>query len=177
METAESRYPSAVRLLLDKGSDVNVKSRDGRTALAGVATGTSRPSGEIIDHPEAVLALLTKGADVNAQDSHDRTPLMLAAQSGSTSVVRALRKRGPMSTTETLMETLRCDSRRRTWRVRGSLKWFDCSRKPERNDPLSSPPRFIESAYQRSMPTSARPRERIHTTCRPRAADPGCLHH
>jgi uncharacterized protein len=77
------------RTVLDRGADVNVKAGDGRTALMGIAAGTSWPDG-VIDHPDAVLALLTKGADVNAQDVHGRTALMLAAQSGSTGVVRNL---------------------------------------------------------------------------------------
>jgi uncharacterized protein len=84
---------SIVHQLLDRGADVNVKTGDGRTALMGVAAGTTWPD-RVVDHPEVVLALLAKGADVSAQDAHGRTALMLAAQSGSTPVVRSLLKAG-----------------------------------------------------------------------------------
>jgi uncharacterized protein len=82
------------RIVLDAGADVHVKSRDGKTPLLGVAAGTAWPDGTIIDHPDAVSALLAKGADVNASDAHRVTPLMLAAQSGSTRVARALLQGG-----------------------------------------------------------------------------------
>ena len=82
-----------IHRLLDRSADVNMKTGDGRTALMGVAAGTTWPD-QIIDHPDAVLALLAKGADVNAQDVVGRTALMLATKSGSTPVVRALLNAG-----------------------------------------------------------------------------------
>jgi ankyrin repeat protein len=82
------------KAVLDSGADVNVRSHDGRTALMGVAAGKSWPDGVIIDYPEGVHALLAKGAEVNKQDLQGRTPLMLAAQSGSTAVVRTLLQGG-----------------------------------------------------------------------------------
>src|ERR1051326_7788264 len=58
----------AVKLLLDGGANVNLKSQLGSTALTLAA-----------DQPEKARLLIAKGADVNAATKSGRTPLMIAA--------------------------------------------------------------------------------------------------
>ena len=62
-----------VRLLLEKGADVNANYPSGVTALIWA----SREG-----HLNVVKLLLEKGADVNARDKFGRTALMMAAQWG-----------------------------------------------------------------------------------------------
>ena len=70
-----------VRLLLSSGADVNVKDRDGWTALHWAAQN---------GHSAVVQLLLEKGADINAKDQDGRTALYWAAQNGHEAVVRLL---------------------------------------------------------------------------------------
>lgn len=56
----------AVALLLDRGSPVDVRSRDGHTALHGAA---------FMGHAEVVRLLLERGADANARSDSGETPL------------------------------------------------------------------------------------------------------
>lgn len=68
---AERDDPQFVRLLLDHGADVNVRSVGvGRTALFEAATWHK---------PQNVRLLLNHGADVNVRDYEGSTPLMHAA--------------------------------------------------------------------------------------------------
>jgi ankyrin repeat protein len=72
-----------MRLLIDKGADVNGRSAGNATALMWAATDL-----------EKVRLLLDKGADVNAASELGHTPLILAAMSGrSSEIVRLMLSR------------------------------------------------------------------------------------
>ena len=73
-----------MRLLLDKGADVNARNAAGATALMWAATDIAK-----------IRVLLDRGADVKAASSLGHTPLELAAMSdGSAEIVRLLLARG-----------------------------------------------------------------------------------
>ena len=72
MAAATNGSPDAVRLLLEKGADANVRSKLGETPL-GNAAGAG--------NAETVKMLLDRGADVNSRNSRGYSPLMLAAGS------------------------------------------------------------------------------------------------
>jgi ankyrin repeat protein len=74
----------AMRLLIEKGADVNARSAGSATALMWAATNLAK-----------VELLADKGADVNAASELGHTPLMLAAMSdNSSAIVRLLLARG-----------------------------------------------------------------------------------
>jgi hypothetical protein len=74
----------AMRLLLDRGADVNAKNAAGATALMWAATDLAK-----------VRLLLDRGADVNVASSLGHTALELAAMSdGSAEIVRLLLSHG-----------------------------------------------------------------------------------
>jgi ankyrin repeat protein len=75
-----------VRLLLEKGADVNVRSKPGRTALllAAFQDGSD----------EVVRMLLAKGADLTTKDNFDVTVLVAAANANNTSVARMAIEKG-----------------------------------------------------------------------------------
>jgi ankyrin repeat protein len=80
------RDESVVRLLLDRGADVNAKTLLGATPLqvASSANGT-----------EAVVSLLlAKGADPDAAEARGVTPLIAAAGVGNTAVAKLLLEHG-----------------------------------------------------------------------------------
>ncbi len=72
---------SAVRVLAEKGVDVNARDQNGRTALMEAA---------FAGHTETVKALLERRADVNAKDESGWTALMEAASKGHTESVKIL---------------------------------------------------------------------------------------
>ena len=75
-----------VRTLLDKGADVNAKTKTfGRTALCEAA---------IHDKSDVVRTLIDKGADVNAKIKCWLTALHVAAMHGSSDIVRILLDKG-----------------------------------------------------------------------------------
>ena len=85
-----------VKLLLDRGADVNAKGELGRTALME-ASGRETELMEASEsgHLEIVKFLLAKGADVNAQKDLGRwTALMSAAAGGNVEIVQALLDKG-----------------------------------------------------------------------------------
>ena len=65
--------PDAVKVLLDRKANINIKDGDGRTALI-VAT-----AGNMLD---LARVLLERGADMDVEDSLGRTALMYASMNG-----------------------------------------------------------------------------------------------
>lgn len=78
-------YTSIVRLLLEKGADINVQDKWGRTALMMAAR-----EGRL----ELVRLLLDWEADINIRNENGYTAVMLAAWRGHVEVVQALLDRG-----------------------------------------------------------------------------------
>ncbi|WP_226467613.1 ankyrin repeat domain-containing protein [Luteimonas panaciterrae] len=72
---------AGVTLLLKNKAKVNVRSRDGRSALHEAA---------FAGHAEIAAALIDAGADVQARDAAGRTPLLEAARGGRLSTFEAL---------------------------------------------------------------------------------------
>jgi ankyrin repeat protein len=70
-----------VKLLLEKGADVDSKDMGGRTPLSWAARN---------GHEAVVTLLLEKGADVHSKDKDGRTPLSWAAGNGHEAVVKLL---------------------------------------------------------------------------------------
>jgi len=76
----------AVRLLLDRGADVNARDGDGRTALMLACYSDTYPI-------EVVRLLIERGADVNARTPSEETAASFAAARGGV-IVEALAKAG-----------------------------------------------------------------------------------
>ncbi|KAK1241331.1 hypothetical protein MKX08_001305 [Trichoderma sp. CBMAI-0020] len=74
-------HPAVVRLLLEKGADVEVKDYNGRAPLSWAAEN---------GHETVVRLLLEKGADVEAKDRNDYTPLWWAAAKGHEAILIGL---------------------------------------------------------------------------------------
>lgn len=81
MEAALEGYADAVKVLLDRGADMNAKDEGGWTALFWAAFAQRRA---------VVRFLLEKGADANSKNKYDDTPLIRAAYAGDTETVRTL---------------------------------------------------------------------------------------
>jgi len=77
-----------LKVLADKGANVNATDRYGRTPLHVVA----------LEHPDMTLEmvelLIAKGANLNARDGDNRTPLWYARDEGQTQLAELLRKHG-----------------------------------------------------------------------------------
>ena len=105
--------PEKVRLLVERGADVNLKSKMGRTAVWLAAAndgsfGTVKyllDHGAVLDGSELLAAasandmatvrlLLEKGADVNVKDPNGSTPLIYAAANGNTRLIEVLLAKG-----------------------------------------------------------------------------------
>jgi ankyrin repeat protein len=83
--TGRSVDPEIVKLLIEKGADVNAEDGLGQTVLMGAAKGK---------HPEVLRILIDRGAEVNLKDKEGHTALMHAARLGTLSGVKLLVERG-----------------------------------------------------------------------------------
>src|SRR5262245_31045795 len=84
MHAAAIGSVDALKLLIDKGADVNARGPAGATALMWAVTDIAK-----------VRLLVDRGAQVNAASDLGRTPLLLAAMSdGSSEIVKLLLSRG-----------------------------------------------------------------------------------
>jgi len=81
VDAAERKDFPAVRILLDKGADVNVVQVDGMTALHWAA---------YWDATETARLLIGAGANVQAMNRYEVTPLSLACENGNANVVEML---------------------------------------------------------------------------------------
>ncbi len=70
------RHPDLAELLIEAGADVNIKGRNGATALHWAIPGSEAPEYLAILH-----IILNKGANLEAKEEHGLTPLMLASDS------------------------------------------------------------------------------------------------
>lgn len=84
-EPSEQDYTEIVRLLLNRGADINAQDEWGRTALMIAADG---------GYADTVKLLLDWEANVHLRDSNGNTALMRAAWKGHLDIVRALIDRG-----------------------------------------------------------------------------------
>src|SRR5690349_12080216 len=84
MHSAAFGNLATLKLLLDRGADVNARNDFGATALLWAAR-----------DPEKARLLIERGADVNARSKQGRTPLMLAAlRPGGAATVALLLSKG-----------------------------------------------------------------------------------
>ena len=84
-EAAKKGHRGVVKLLINRGSDLNAEDKDGDTPLHDAARYGNR---------RALKILLERGADINKQTCRGSTPLHLAASLGHKKVVELLLKRG-----------------------------------------------------------------------------------
>lgn len=85
MKAAARGYTNTVRVLLEKGGEVDARDNAGRTALMEAAFG---------GYTDTAGLLLEKGASVNATDKEGWTPLFWAAFSRRSGTVRFLLEKG-----------------------------------------------------------------------------------
>jgi hypothetical protein len=86
---------AAVKTFLDKGVDVNTKTRYGATALAYACDK---------GHTEVVRLLIERGADVNVRDTfYNATPITWAAMKGHIEITRMLLDKGARGIDQVLM--------------------------------------------------------------------------
>jgi len=91
LKASECRSHDFMRLLIERGASVNVRTNDGKTALmlAAEEDQSTAPGDR-----ETVEILLNAGADPNVSDRSGWTALMYAAKCGGTDVARTLLKHG-----------------------------------------------------------------------------------
>lgn len=70
-QMADGRHEAMLRILLEKGADVDTKGRGGQTALHPAAR---------YGHEKVVRLLLEKGADINAKDENGQTALHMVVE-------------------------------------------------------------------------------------------------
>jgi len=87
-----------VKLLIEKGTDINAKNNSGETALilTSDSSASSVPRGYQGNTAtvNTVKLLLEKGADINAKDYEGKTALMKASVMGYTNIVKLLIEKG-----------------------------------------------------------------------------------
>lgn len=75
-------YAKIVNALLKAGADINIRDKEGKTALLHAAwTDADGSTGGNALNPDVIKILAEKGADVNAQDNDGMTAMMYAADS------------------------------------------------------------------------------------------------
>jgi uncharacterized protein len=97
MRAARAGDTVAMRMLLDKGADPRLTTKDGNTAFmfaAGVGYRDKNTRGSEPNALEAVRMLLAIGADVRQKNSRDETALHGAADRGADTIVQFLVDRG-----------------------------------------------------------------------------------
>jgi ankyrin repeat protein len=100
LRAAKAADHVAMKILLEKGADVNLATRSAITPLmaaAGVGTNDADTAGRVkpqTDILESIKLCLAAGADINAADSNGRTALFGAAQQGFDQVVVFLAENG-----------------------------------------------------------------------------------
>jgi len=77
--------PAVATLLIDKGSQVNLKDANGMSSLHAAV---------IMGGADTAKVLVGKGADINIRDATGRTPLHVAAATDQTSMLELLLERG-----------------------------------------------------------------------------------
>ncbi|KAF4943466.1 hypothetical protein FSARC_14911 [Fusarium sarcochroum] len=85
MHAAKSSNLDAMRLLIDRGADINQVDNDGYTPLMRAAFG---------DFTAGTKLLVEQGADINQVDNDGYTPLMRAAVEGLTAAMKLLIEQG-----------------------------------------------------------------------------------
>jgi len=83
--TSTVGHTEVVKILLEKGADVNSENKYGDTALMGAAAA---------GQTKIVKALLQKGANVNTKNKYGWSALMMAVKKGHTEVVNLLKQAG-----------------------------------------------------------------------------------
>jgi ankyrin repeat protein len=97
MLAAENGHAATVTLLLDKGADLNVQDKTGKTALMSAAAKGDAAT---------VALLLDKRADLNLKDKTGKTALMWATQNGHTAIVETLVAHGIVASLTTSTSTV-----------------------------------------------------------------------
>lgn len=78
-------HPAVVKLLVEKGADIEAKDRDGQTPLSWAA---------VAGHRTVVELLVEKGADIKVKNNFGQTPFSRAAENGQEAIVELLIKKG-----------------------------------------------------------------------------------
>jgi len=86
LKVAAKGHEAVVKLLLEKGAELEAKDWGGRTPLSHAAEKR---------HEAVVKLLLEKGAELEAKDNNGRTPLLYAAENGNEAVMKLLLEKGP----------------------------------------------------------------------------------
>jgi Ankyrin repeats (3 copies)/Ankyrin repeat len=97
MAAASAGRTENMRLLLDKGANIDSKDNDGNTALLVSAGAGPYSAVGVVYTANPVKLLLERGADIEARNQHGDTALILAASKGGyedATTVRLLLDRG-----------------------------------------------------------------------------------
>lgn len=109
---AQGGREEIVKLLLKRGADVNLKSKEGNTPLMAAA----------YNHHESVVRILvTAGAEVNIQNQADETALSLAREERQEGIIQHLLNAGARDIKK------RCPNpnlKYKTWSVKDYWHWF-----------------------------------------------------